>query len=233
MAWVIVWMSLVSQLKYDSLSSRFLGRLLGEWLTLVICLLAAVWWFSGTHWAARANFSLYDELLPMHARAADNRIVLIEIDERSIVQLGRWPWNRHVHAQMLQSLAQQSPRGVLFDVLFTEQSDKKQDDVRLAQSMKALPRLAVPILMQDDLKGNLFSTLPVAPIDSSARLGHIAILPDTDGVVRTVSLQQRDSLNRQWPLLTTLLLDDDFERVSGSGGTFFPTPNAEFNIPYM
>ena len=87
------------------------------------------------------------------ARARDD-IVLVTIDEESLRGLeplvGRWPWPRLVHAQLLNFLARARPRAVLYDVLFTEQDRRKffvQDeewtgadsDNALADAARTLP----------------------------------------------------------------------------------------------
>lgn len=57
------------------------------------------------------------------ARARED-IVIVGIDDRSIRALepvvGRWPWPRLVHAQLLNFLARAKPRAVVYDILFTE-----------------------------------------------------------------------------------------------------------------
>lgn len=189
------------------LSARFLRRLLSELLVLLILLSAGIVWLSGTSGARQANHYLYDFFLSMHTRSADERIVLIEIDQRSLSELGRWPWNRQVHATMFKALEAQSPKAVLLDVLFTEPSDNPRDDAALAAAMRRMPHLAIPILMQNESNQHVLSTLPVEPIRSSALLGEIAVLPDADGLVRSVSLHQTDGNMTRWPLLTTLLMD--------------------------
>jgi adenylate cyclase len=63
------------------------------------------------------------------AAAASDDIVLVTIDEESIRGLeplvGRWPWPRMVHAELLNYLARAKPRVVLYDVLFTEHDRTK------------------------------------------------------------------------------------------------------------
>ncbi len=68
----------------------------------------------------------YDWRMRATADAARARrdIVLVEIDEHSLQQLapvvGRWPWPRLVHAQVVNFLARAHPKAVLYDVQFTE-----------------------------------------------------------------------------------------------------------------
>lgn len=51
----------------------------------------------------------------------DERIVIIDIDEASLKQYGRWPWRRDIIAQLSQQLLQQQQVALLgFDMLFAE-----------------------------------------------------------------------------------------------------------------
>ena len=47
-------------------------------------------------------------------------VILLGFDEDSIAAIGKWPWKRDVHAQMLENLEKFSPRTVLFDVVFVK-----------------------------------------------------------------------------------------------------------------
>jgi len=62
-------------------------------------------------------------------RASDltpsNKIALIAIDERSIENIGRWPWSREVHAQMIDKLTEAEAKAIGYTVFFFEpQKDK-------------------------------------------------------------------------------------------------------------
>src|SRR6267378_3778777 len=56
--------------------------------------------------------------------APDPDIVLVDIDEKSLANMqkeaGRWPWPRVVHADLVEGLATQKPRAIVFDLMFTE-----------------------------------------------------------------------------------------------------------------
>jgi adenylate cyclase len=47
-------------------------------------------------------------------------IVLVVIDDRSISELGRWPWSRRRFAEIVQPLRQAGARVIAFDLLFAE-----------------------------------------------------------------------------------------------------------------
>ena len=75
----------------------------------------------------------YDLRMRMTADPASARtdVVLVAIDEDSLRRLepivGRWPWPRLVHAQLLNYLARGPARVVGYDVLFTERDLKSFD----------------------------------------------------------------------------------------------------------
>jgi adenylate cyclase len=87
------------------------------------------------------------------ARASDD-IVLVTIDDESIRGLeplvGRWPWPRLVHAEVLKYLGRAKPKVVLYDVMFTENDRTKffvqdqewsgaESDQALADAARGLP----------------------------------------------------------------------------------------------
>lgn len=53
----------------------------------------------------RFDAFLYDSRVRLFARGAiDERIVIVDIDERSLVELGRWPWNRARLAALIEQI---------------------------------------------------------------------------------------------------------------------------------
>ncbi len=51
---------------------------------------------------------------------ASPKIVHVDLDDRSIAELGRWPWDRHVHARFLDMAEILGAKRVVFDVEFSE-----------------------------------------------------------------------------------------------------------------
>lgn len=64
----------------------------------------------------RYNLALDDARFPR----ADESIVIVDIDERSLELEGRWPWSRDKIARMVENLAQAGAIVISFDVLMTE-----------------------------------------------------------------------------------------------------------------
>lgn len=65
---------------------------------------------------------LYDVRVRLSApNTKDERVVIVDIDERSLAEVGRWPWSRNVLATMVQKLVADYRVAVLgFDVVFAE-----------------------------------------------------------------------------------------------------------------
>ena len=51
----------------------------------------------------------------------DQRVVIVDIDEKSLGEVGRWPWGRNVMAELVRRLSEQYQASVVgFDVVFAE-----------------------------------------------------------------------------------------------------------------
>ena len=76
------------------------------------------------HWAFvdRAENLLYDlRIVTTMPNEKDSRIVIVDIDERSLREIGRWPWSRNQVARMVNELFGYYEISILgFDVVFPE-----------------------------------------------------------------------------------------------------------------
>ena len=113
---------------------------------------------------------LLDTLVRSHAAELppDPDIVLVNIDENSLVSMekeaGRWPWPRVVHAELLEGLAAQKPRAVVFDIMFTEPDQfRPQDDAAFAETVAQHGNTYFPLLR-----------LPVERDPKGARIAEVA-----------------------------------------------------------
>ena len=163
------------------------------------------------------EWKLYDQRVRWAANPAQARedIVLVDIDELSVRRLeplvGRWPWPRLVHADVVDFLAAAGARVVAIDVLFTERDRRTGFDVggttwtgpesdrALAESVA---RAGNVVLLADatfeglaDAPASPVSTGPFEsrpnlqpPFDELARaaraLGHNYFVLDADGPMR-------------------------------------------------
>src|SRR3990170_54905 len=59
----------------------------------------------------------------LHPHAASGDIVLVGVDDRSLLEIGNWPWPRKHHAQMVDRLTQMGARRIFYDVNFSFKGD--------------------------------------------------------------------------------------------------------------
>ncbi|MEM5530456.1 serine/threonine-protein kinase [Gammaproteobacteria bacterium AS21] len=62
----------------------------------------------------------YDVGVSLYKGSANNRISIIAIDEKSLANLGRWPWSREYHTALLDKLAAVNAKVVAFPIFFVE-----------------------------------------------------------------------------------------------------------------
>jgi adenylate cyclase len=73
----------------------------------------------------RIDDILYDaRLRATMPRTLDERIVIVDIDEKSLAEVGRWPWGRNRLAQLVDELFERQKVDIVgFDVVFAEADD--------------------------------------------------------------------------------------------------------------
>ncbi len=119
-----------------------------------------------------------DRLFLQHASSP--RIAVVAIDDSSILQLGRWPWPRRVHADIIRNLHKAGVKVVAYDVNFSEPSETV-DDLELATALREAGNVVLPSRIDADKK-----TLPPLPAlaAAAAAVGFVNVPPEDDGVVR-------------------------------------------------
>lgn len=63
----------------------------------------------------------------------ERRLVMVDIDERSLQELGPWPWSRQTIAKLVQDIGQQKPSLQFYDLVLP---DQRVGDEQLARSIK-------------------------------------------------------------------------------------------------
>ena len=80
----------------------------------------------------------------LHHHNASGDIVLIKIDNESLQHVGRWPWQRRYHAQLIDRLTAAGARRIFEDVQFFAATDP-DDDRQLADAIARSGRVVLPI----------------------------------------------------------------------------------------
>ncbi|RTT94398.1 CHASE2 domain-containing protein [Pseudomonas aeruginosa] len=185
-----------------SQAQRLFRGLVREWLLVSLLLLPLTALLSLSSGLPLNNL-LYDRLRNLAPLAADPRILVVAIDDRSLESLGRWPWPRSVHAELLDRLAAAGARSVLLDVIFSEPSSNPDSDRQLARSLCRAGNVLLPLLRESvprygEPPREIPPTAPLA--GCAAGIGHINVEADSDGTVRSVYLRE-GPLGQPRPLL--------------------------------
>ncbi|MEQ9546389.1 MAG: CHASE2 domain-containing protein [Marinobacter sp.] len=174
-------------------------------LTLGLPLLAILLILQATSLPQRLDYWLYDTQITSGPAPVDDDVVIVAIDEKSLNQLGRWPWPRDNHARLIEKLGEAGAKTIVFDILFPEPS---RGDPDLAATMKQHGRVILPLHLSPPSQNYLISEqLPTSALATAASaLGHAHVELDEDGVARGLYLLNGlgDEL---WPSLAVAASD--------------------------
>ena len=167
----------------------------------------------------------------------DPAIVIVDIDERSLAlmaeSVGRWPWPRAMHAELVEGISRQQPKAIVFDILFSDPDlTRPQDDQYFAEVIGRLDHLYFPMLLLDnedagkgiplseyagrlgispgpgaDQEATVSLVLPLAAMLETGRIGTHNAIADKDGVVRSYPIYMNSS-GWQVPSLPARLAKD-------------------------
>lgn len=180
------------------------------------------------------------------AEQLERRFVLVDIDEKSLKEVGPWPWPRETMAKLIGALDQQQLGLKLFDVVFPE---SKAGDAQLAAVMGKSgvgANVGAQVFSLDPTNtvrsGTLAGALPLAvcpPVAAKSygflanglplnRVGHITPRIDADGAVRQVpALVCADG--KTYP---TLVLAGLSEIAGGTGQLTLTPADSVFAAPW-
>lgn len=212
---------------------RLLGRMarsaprdrpLLEWSLLTTLLLAGTIWFgpwpqyltsdqripdptNGTDHASPPDYlslRLYDLALGYDARPPSGQVVIVDIDDISMLQVGRWPWPRPVLAALINRIAEGRPEALAIDILFAEVSSRPNDDQLLRTALQNAARQGTRIILAVGKEEGTNNYLPLYPLDLIAAgntLGHITFHSGRDGLVRGLYMEEGHLPALSWALV--------------------------------
>ena len=160
-----------------------------------------------------AEQRLYDARLRLFMPGGlDERIVIVDVDEASMAELGQWPWPREHMAQLVQEVLHRQRASVIgFDAVFAEsqREGEGEGDERFAAALQGQAAV-LGYYLTSDRQGRQSGVLPapIAPLQApdSAALhwngygANVSVLAaaapqgffnaqvDADGIVRSVPL---------------------------------------------
>ena len=62
----------------------------------------------------------YDRAMALSPLAPSDQVAIVDIDDNSIANIGRWPWSRDILASVIESLAQGGARVIAVPIILSE-----------------------------------------------------------------------------------------------------------------
>lgn len=110
-----------------------------------------------------------DILLALNARqrSQSDRVVIVDIDQKSLEDMnddaGNWPWPRSVHGELIDHIAAQEPRAIVFDILFNEPDIfRPEHDAAFAEAVARNRNVWLAMTLNSDGGGAVIEDLPAA-----------------------------------------------------------------------
>jgi adenylate cyclase len=117
------------------------------------------------------------------------RIAIVAIDDKSIAELGRFPWSRREFAAFLRRTGEAGAKAVLFDVIFPER-ESSAVDADFARAVRAPGTTTLAAAFELEAGGGVTGCKANIPElqRAAAHIAHMNVLPDEDGVIRWTRL---------------------------------------------
>lgn len=154
-------------------------------------------------------------------RPPSAQITLVDIDERSLADLGPWPWPRPVMAKLMQSLRERGARLQVWDVFF---ADSAQGNKSIANQLRSASDIVLgqvlildPKINNPPQSGQLKASDQAPPFCSlqvqtkayfgvakelePSWVGHLSATPDEDGRLRRLPAIICDDAQHRYPQL--------------------------------
>jgi len=166
--------------------------------------------------------------------SSDSDIFIVKIDDKSLQELGVFPWPRGLHANMIQLLDAVKPKVIGYDVSFPNRSASSEQDALLST---ALQNVQTPVVLAQELrkftdeKGQIVAQINDVPLASflgkNVRTGFINVFPDQDIFVRHFppSVVYNDSRIASFAEKVVSVINPDAAKNIPASDGFFPVYN--------
>ncbi len=175
-------------------------------LALAISVVCA--WLAHQRAPENLNWLLYDQTQLLSRLPPADNIVVIEVDDLSINELGAWPWPRSQHASLINRLDAAGAKLIVFDILFPERNlAHPASDESFAAAIQSSGKVILPLFFETPgAQATVVETPPArAFLSAAAAIGHVHVAHEYDGVVRGVFL--KEGINTPfWPHLALATL---------------------------
>jgi len=145
-------------------------------------------------------------------------VVIAAVDDNALERIGKWPWRRKTHAELVETFTKAGAKAVIFDVLFYEpDKDRPEDDQFFAQAIEKNGKTVIAFsfdyseqqFTKVDQNGKTTlvkesvvtksDPLPELSLVSKER-GYVNCFPDPDGYLRRAPLVYEFEGKSYYPL---------------------------------
>jgi EAL domain-containing protein (putative c-di-GMP-specific phosphodiesterase class I)/CHASE2 domain-containing sensor protein len=149
----------------------------------------------------------------LRSHAASGQVEIVEIDEKSLASIDKWPWPRGIHAAVIDRLHDARARSIAFDVDFSASSTPEEDAKLAAALVRAEGSVSLPTLRQYQSAGDtshIIDTQPTKVLRDKVFLTAVTVVPDGDGYIRQMPLGIT-TFDTPRPSLSTLVAERNAE----------------------
>ncbi len=126
----------------------------------------------------------------VRAKSPSGQIVVVGIDDRSVEQIGAWPWPRRRYAELIDRLSADGVDRIFFDLFFSSRSSA-YDDAALRDALRRSGK--VYLAARRARVGASFDFRAKVPLPEFTKFAHTVTVRakyDTAGVVRYIPMSQ-------------------------------------------
>ena len=157
-------------------------HLLGDRLFTAIILAIIAISITYTGLFARLDYLHYDLSHYFTFKPSPKDVVIVAIDEASISKLGRWPWSRSVHAELVNRLSAEKAKVIGLDLILNEpELNNPSADNALGLAIQKAGNVVLPELLDHVYTNNNDNLI----LKNAAALGRVRVPLDVDGMARS------------------------------------------------
>ena len=159
-----------------------------EWLLVCLVVITTAVLLSIFKVSPRLDAGIYDLGVRLtQKRPTSDDIVIIAIDDKSLSEIGAWPWKRSIHAKLLDTLRQ--AKTVAFDISFIGTVPERATENKIfADAIEQHQRVVLANFLSGPQRTEFNNPEPEF-VEAAYALGFINIPIENDGLVRYAYVQ--------------------------------------------
>lgn len=171
-----------------------------------------------------ATFDYYQRVLPKEVEKFP--ISIIDIDEKSLTEIGQWPWPRSILAELLEKLSALQPLVIGFDMVFPE-SDRLSPSSIVNLLPKETSRLILDRIKLSNSDEELVKSFVELPIVLGTMLNN-SVKVNQAGLLKKSQIEWSSNPTKFLPVFSTRTANlKDFETAAKGVGVFTLLPEVD------